>query len=226
LIRPEFVTLTGVDARTDFDRLRSLSARYPVEWGILFSKNRQGRENRFPDLTSLVLLLEPLLSSPRPPVALSAHICGAYSRNIIERSAPIEIEHFLRGAFVRTQINGYFPDPEVFRADDFAKQIGAAKAIIQCRNRFPNNPRVDWLFDRSGGAGEMPESWDASADASPAFCGYAGGIGPDNVLDILADIERTHPDGKPVWIDMENKVRTEDWFDLDKCEAVLRQVYG
>jgi hypothetical protein len=31
--------------------------------------------------------------------------------------------------------------------------------------------------------------------------------------------------GQPYWIDMESGVRTDDRFDLDKCELVLMQVF-
>ncbi len=42
--------------------------------------------------------------------------------------------------------------------------------------------------------------------------------------DILARIAA--PDGALYWIDMESRVRTDGAFDLTKCEAVCRAVYG
>ena len=47
---PEFVTFTGVDNRTDTNRLIALSHKYPIEWGILFSAANQGENNRYPDI--------------------------------------------------------------------------------------------------------------------------------------------------------------------------------
>ena len=41
----------------------------------------------------------------------------------------------------------------------------------------------------------------------------------------LPAIAASVPEGQPYWIDMESGVRTEDRFDLDKCELVLMQVY-
>ena len=58
-----------------------------------------------------------------------------------------------------------------------------------------------------------------------AFCGYAGGLNPDTIGDALAAIAARVPDGQPYWIDMESGVRTDDRFDLDKCERVLIQAY-
>jgi hypothetical protein len=231
MIKPKFITFTGIDARTDVERVEYLSMTYPVEWGILFSERNQGKVNRYPALTDLIHLMgSPILNKG---LNLSAHICGRYSRTIMEQGADIPIEFFLRAGFARTQINVADGETMVHgdirpeRAADFAKAIRADKAIVQCRGNFPDDPRVDWLFDVSGGAGIQPKSWDAHALTSSAFCGYAGGIGPDNVVDILERISWTHPEGKPFWIDMEGNIRNDaDWLDLDKCEAVLRAVYG
>ena len=54
--------------------------------------------------------------------------------------------------------------------------------------------------------------------------GEPGGIGPDTVGEILARIAA--PPGALYWIDMESGVRTDGAFDLAKCEAVCRAVYG
>ncbi|GAA4256618.1 hypothetical protein HLK65_28415 [Azospirillum formosense] len=39
--------------------------------------------------------------------------------------------------------------------------------------------------------------------------------------EVLTQIAAT----EPYWIDMESGVRTDDWLDLDKVEAVCRAVY-
>ena len=105
---------------------------------------------------------------------------------------------------------------------------GLAEAIgrpIICQHRdqymFPDqDPRLQFLYDRSGGRGVPPKrlpKW----HESNGFVGYAGGIGPGNVIDVLKGIT-----AEDFWIDMESGVRTDDWFDLDKVEDVCRQVYG
>ena len=50
--------------------------------------------------------------------------------------------------------------------------------------------------------------------------GFAGGIGPDNVLDVIRDIGPRDP----YWIDMESGVRTDDKLDLAKVRRVLEQI--
>ena len=76
--------------------------------------------------------------------------------------------------------------------------------------------RVSALFDASGGRGIEPFRWPVSP-VSIRF-GFAGGIGPDNLVEVLRDIG---PREAPFWIDMESGVRTDDRFDLAKVRAVL-----
>lgn len=241
MIKPNFITFTGIDERTDYDRVIDLSRRYPVEWGILFSKRNQGQGGRYPSLVAISRFLEQVEAVGG--VKLSAHICGRYSNQIMTaRGVPdpnlgdlMDLIRYLARRFTRTQINVADGETLVDEKDirpalarNFADAISAhGGAIIQCRGDFPTDATVSWLFDRSGGAGRLQADWSANAAASPAFCGYAGGIGPGTVLAVLAAIEQVHPAGKPFWIDMEGNVRDhDDWLDLDKCEAVLRYVYG
>lgn len=231
MIKPAFITFTGVDARTDIGRLCALSSRYPVEWGVLFSRTNQGRANRYPALEH-VGQLRKLCAQNR--IQLAAHICGGYSNEIMQGGYHPDLSWGLVNLFSRTQINvndgetlvdGHYVKAE--HAAKFAAHIGARRAVVQCCGAFPDDHQVDWLYDLSGGAGREPQSWDAAASQVSGFVGYAGGIGPNNVLRILSQIEKTHPEGKPFWIDMEGRIRdVNDWLDLDACEAVLAAVYG
>lgn len=83
--------------------------------------------------------------------------------------------------------------------------------------------RVDWLFDTSFGKGSRPSAWPMLPIAGP-FCGFSGGLNPDNVRDTIERIAA--PPGALYWIDMESGVRTDGWLDVSKCEAVCRAVYG
>jgi hypothetical protein len=79
------------------------------------------------------------------------------------------------------------------------------------------------LYDTSGGAGILPGSWPAPSSADFWF-GYAGGLGPENVVEQITKIEDV-VDGRHYWIDMERSVRSEDdsRLDLDKVRRVLEQ---
>lgn len=86
---------------------------------------------------------------------------------------------------------------------------------------FAAGLKVAALFDTSGGAGQLPLSWPKPIAAFP--CGYAGGLGPDNVAEQLRSIARVCQ--QPFWIDMERNVRSFDDQDLD-LTAVRRVLYS
>ena len=75
-MKPAFLTFTGIDAGTDLARVESLSNTYPIEWGVLFSPDRQGQEPRYPAM-SVIDNFRDL------DVRKSAHLCGDYSKMVM-----------------------------------------------------------------------------------------------------------------------------------------------
>lgn len=208
LVRPEFITFTGVDDQTPISRMRELSAVYPIEWGVLFSPQRQGDDPRYPSRLALGRILASGLR-------LAAHLCGGYSVRIMDGMAP-EVPVDL-AAFSRVQVNHSSPDATRIAA--FSERCGR-RCIAQARGgEFPADDRVDWLFDASGGRGMAPLFWPPHPGRT---VGYAGGLGPGNVASSIEAI-RAHG---PYWIDMESRVRTNDVFDLARVESVCQTVYG
>lgn len=210
---PSFVTFTGVDDSTLLPGMLALSARYPVEWGVLLDAAQEGAP------------LFPLEAARKAfqgaPLRLSAHICGAAARAIVEGRDPglnlsgygrIQVNHSRSGSSER----------EIRNSQLFAARSGV-RAALQCQGEFPDDVRVDWLYDVSFGTGQQPGAWPAIG-ARQAFCGYSGGLNPDNVASVLARLPLTA--NTAYWIDMESGVRTGNRFDLDKCEAVCRAVFG
>ncbi len=209
--QPEQITFTGVDAYTDLDRLINLDTAYKgkVEWGILFSEKQRNRGNlRYPPK----LLIDEIRWHG---LRLSAHFCGALADDINRGDFPeIDLDGFLR-----VQVN--HASPNIDALNEFSRITGI-EVIAQSRDpfTFPTDQRVSWLFDPSGGRGERPEKLPIPEDAK--WCGYAGGINPENVATVVSQISASC-----FWIDMETGVRNEhDLFDLDKCEAVLKAVFG
>jgi len=211
MIRPSFITFTGLDAWTDLDRASALSRRYPIEWGVLLSEKRQGRDPRYPCDRTLSRILW------RDDLRKAGHLCGAYSDRIMESGGVGSISLDL-SYFHRVQVNHAAPNPSLIVL--FRNGWGRFRCIAQSRgDRFPKNTAVDWLHDCSGGRGVAPDGWPAHPGR---LVGYAGGIGPENVQDVITVIDAAGP----YWIDMESRIRTDDRLDLDKCEAVCRAVYG
>lgn len=205
--KPVHITFTGADDRTDIEGMRALSAEYPIEWGILFSPTRQGIDQRYPGQDALSRLL-------RSDLHLAAHLCGGYARDVVE-GRTLKFPFHL-GRFGRAQVNHTSPDPE---AIEFFQDQWGPRCIAQARGTsFPANTSIGWLFDTSGGRGQEPE---VLPPYPGRLVGYAGGIGPDNVLTMVKRIAATGP----YWIDMESKVRTNNWFDLELCRQVCEAVY-
>ena len=57
-------------------------------------------------------------------------------------------------------------------------------------------------------------------------CGYAGGLGPDNVVEQVQKISQHVDPSASIWIDMERRVRSDDdkWLDLGKVRTVLAKM--
>ncbi len=227
------VTFTGIDAHTDIGRLADIQKRYPfVEFGVLVSRSRQGKENRYPQL-SLLERFEGL------GLNLSCHVCDSLAREIIlenqtrrfERYSDASLRDYLgrfMSLFKRVQLN-------IAEAEDLPEETfiwipyGIEELIIQhnpTQLQFRNityieNFELAHLMDASGGRGKetnfIPHLWDKRT-------GYAGGLNPENIIRQIQPLLKVKPSieyRNDFWIDMESGVRTHDWFDLNKVESVL-----
>lgn len=222
------VVLTGADMSTNPEDLFSLGEKYPfVEFGILFSKSQEG-VGKYPTLPWIMKLSEEN-EKKNMSLKLSAHFCGWWSRQIFEE------ENFglmtILSGFSRVQLNYNFERSSKYTIDaliNHMRNFPDQNIILQynkynskeidnlLNGDFPENLNI--LYDSSGGTGKLINQ------ISPPFkcyTGYSGGIGPDNIKEISENIINTDIDAT-VFIDMENKIRTNDVFDLNKCEIVLR----
>lgn len=221
IIKPNFITFTGADDKTDIEGMRALAAQYPIEWGILFSPSRQGNEPRYPSYRFINRLFgnHPVM----PGLRLSAHLCGGHSRDILAKSKTL-VDDMLN-PFERVQINTTIRGIDTIALNEWAEEIDEhLQPILQCREEFPEDHRVHWLFDASGGRGIAPAAWPDPGRNPDAIRGYAGGLKPENVAAAVAAIGAKDDN---YWIDMETGVRDlYDQFSLAKCRAVCEAVYG
>ncbi len=229
--KPALITFTGADDQTDVRRMQKLAERYPIEWAVLFSADRQG-EGRYPSLRFLHALLDaPWLNLyPRQPgdaggMHFAAHLCGSYARIAAAgEPLPVEIAGLVHRCD-RAQINLGGRKLDVPVVAEWGRCM-CTDVILQCRE-FPDDGRVSWLHDLSGGRGKAPVSWPVppiNAMGGAVMVGYAGGMNPQNVA---GHVEMIGEMCSSYWIDMESGVRdAQDGFDLDRCEAVCKAVYG
>lgn len=153
---------------------------------------------------------------------LAVHLCGEQARLITNQ--PEQATLRLSG-FRRLQVNHGFSGSSVAQVDHCVR-FGRSRGIrvsLQCQCEFPGDLRVDWVFDSSFGRGLVPSHW-PRLPANGPFCGFSGGINAENVAHVVTTIGA--PETAQYWIDMESGVRTDGRFDLAKCEAVCRAVFG
>ncbi|MFG6084251.1 hypothetical protein ACEUZ9_000753 [Paracoccus litorisediminis] len=217
MLIPSFVTFTGADDRTDIAAMGNLAAQYPIEYGILFSRSREG-DARYPTAGWMRGL-------EGAGLRLAAHICGYHASEIVETGQLSILDRL--GPFDRIQINTA-PLLEtgienvLAAGDRVSQRFGKPVAVIlQVRQAFPEDSRVKWLFDASGGRGLVSASYPAPPVNPQVRIGYAGGLGPENVAAVLAGL----PDVQESWIDMETRIRNDtDDFDLGLCRAVCEKI--
>lgn len=216
----ERVTFTGVDQKTKIKELEALQKKYPfVEFGFLISENNTNKNvsDRYPSLA--------MLKGMKNLKNLSLHVCGRFVRAIMDGNDWSCVKTFMGNywdLFSRVQLNaaGYekFTDSVTFPKD---RQI-----IIQMKsdktNFYDTYKHVENVLgfqDNSGGTGVFKNEWIIPDE--PVF-GFAGGINVDNVVAVVETIDSQY-DGA-YWIDMESGIRTNDKFDVKKCEEVCRKL--
>ncbi len=229
----KYVALTGADDKTNPEELGDLSAKYPfVEWAILFSQSKAGVP-RYPDYGWVLHLAE---CQKRKPMNLSAHLCGKWVDDVTKGAISFLDDPILDAAFGRIQLNMTNGRLEKMLYDNTSLSASSCprqdvifgsnyKDLIfddYDRSDLMNNfmfYEISPLFDSSGGRGIEAKVWPKPLNG--VLCGYAGGLGPDNVEEQLEKLEAVVGDAT-IWIDMETKLRTDEEFDLKKCEQVLQ----
>ena len=212
-------TLTGVDEKTDRGHLRELMCEFPIaEFGVLWSDTRAGHgcypSKRFIDNFTWRFRADPI----------ALHVCGGAVERLARGDEDIVT---IARRCPRVQINAILDAVALWkdRVEAILDLLPRQEVILQhnASNQafiagFPERLRLAALFDRSGGRGLLPEAWPTSFQNRA--CGYAGGLGPDNLERELPRIAAA-ADPRQFWIDMESSLRTNDVFDLDKCRKAL-----
>lgn len=217
----KYVSLTGADDDVDPATLSALAQDYPfAEMALLLMPEAFGRP-RFPSPHRI----EDFKARGRG-YHKAMHLCGSALLRFIDGDA--EIAGLMAG-IGRIQLNLKFGDVEG-RYDPAAlaarvKSSPQWQFILQYTpdkagllSLFDEIPNHAVLFDASAGRGVLPGSWPTPLEGR--FCGYAGGIAPDNIEETLPAIAAAAGDYE-TWIDMESGIRTDDRFDAKKAGQVL-----
>lgn len=235
----------GADDSVHPNMLGIISHAYPfVEFGVLFRPDKEG-EPRYAS-PEWVQRLSRVANTQEPHMKLAAHLCGSRVNEVL-----LGNDSFLSTlptlGFRRVQINA-----TAVNGVDTSRLRESVQAVAEMIHRYPQiefilqknqetQPlwegllqssycgavgslavNVSMLVDESKGTGVLASSWPTPPEEYKI--GYAGGIGPTNIEQVLTDVIKA-AQGTPVWIDMESSLRSikndKDVFDLDKCYEVI-----
>jgi hypothetical protein len=228
------VTVTGADDSTDIAQMVEIQKQYPfVEFGILLSKKYSlgGGANRFPSKEWLNKLV-----ASSGQLSLSGHLCGQWVNEILLGKFPsLDLVHGnFPNIFSRFQINthGEYHKIDFEKLDYVLKDLRSnfQSVIFQLDNvndvMVPmwnrNHRNISGLFDLSHGAGVLPSNW--PKPITGMYCGYAGGLSPENVVEQIEKIYIANGDND-TWIDAETHLRSDGdrKFDLNKVIDFLEK---
>ena len=222
------ISLTGADDAVSIEELSLLAQQYArVEWALLYVPHAEGQA-RNPTRGWREAFFKAEL-----PGYSAVHLCG---RQAFEELLAGELpEEILKANRLQLNINARkrdFTDDEVRAVFDKALSLGpdvilqyhpataalVGNAVAHCPPHLRH--RLHVLMDSSRGTGVVPTSWDAPALFAQTLCGFAGGLGPDNVAAVAAQLNAR---ALPYWLDMESGIRTDNQFDLAKARAILER---
>lgn len=212
------------------------SVQPTIELGILLSAKNMGAP-RYPTIEWLDELTK---YNSIAHVELAGHMCGAWARDMAAGNFTFA-DSFPQywAVFKRIQINLKGYDGLVANTMfDNLKKYGKNKQYIiqmdglhdwildECLKQKIN---VAPLFDQSGGEGKTPAKWPTYNNELIDRIGWAGGLGPDNLTEEINKIAETnkeysHGIDNWIWVDMESKIRTNDKFDIKKCEQAFTEI--
>lgn len=213
------VTITGADDNTDIAQLKELSAEFPfVEWGLLMSLKRTGLEPEYPSLRWLS-------EFGKTTCAKSVHLCGSLARNAYSDRLEqhLDMIHCIVGGVDRVQLNmvelNPIEDEWIGWLDSHGTQlILQTKSFADCEHLLSES--VTALHDVSGGTGVRATQFDYPLHHN--YCGFAGGLTPDNVGDVVKEIVNNGKGEFEFWVDTQSGVRADGKLDLGKVSRFLQ----
>ena len=225
----EIITFTGIDERTDLNGLERLALKYPrAEFAVLADSRTGGEDPLYPPLETVMELKSAL---PRTAV----HLCGQYAREAAGEGPESGMLTSICRGFGRVQVNlppaaRHSPEEKrrLYSLGKFIDRTDAETVILQHTGPWRETPtddiRFEYLHDVSGGEGrEDMTDWPDPPRHRRA--GYAGGLGPHNIVRALEFVE-THPTAN-VWLDMQSGIRDpENRLDPGMIELVCRAAFG
>lgn len=225
------VTFAGLDETAELERLKEIRSLYfTVEWGIRLAVERQAGAAGLPDIGWLTRLA--------PELNLSAQLQGKYASDFLRGDDALLMAHYGKcwPQFRRIQIDSLsgltevdlsgltrlmeknFEKQLVFRVRD--QNLEVADALIT------EGISCSTLFDQSKVQEAAQKKWPKGIKRF-AGCGYAGGLGPDNIYKQLSSILNAAQSAERWWVEIDSSLRTiengRELFNLASCKRTVRE---
>jgi hypothetical protein len=225
------VTFSGVDETADVERLKGLGSHYfTVEWGLGLATERRDRAVGFPGVDWICKL--------PPGLNVSAQLWGKSAGDFLQGCDTALMAKYSEvwSLFRRIQINSAngidqvdLPGLTRLIAKNADKQI-----ILRIRDRnlevadalVTQGISCSTLFDESEVQEPAQRKWPKGLKRF-AGCGYAGGLGPDNIYKQLTPILNAAQSAERWWVEIDSSLRTKenhkDVFSLASCKRTIRE---
>jgi len=225
------VTFSGVDETADVERLKEIRSHYfTVEWGLGLAVERRDQAAGFPGLDWICKLA--------PELNLSAQLSGKSAGAFLKGDDTQLMSKYgeVWSLFRRIQINSTdgidrvdLPGLTQVIAKNPDKQI-----ILRIRDRnlevadalVAQGISCSTLFDESEIQEPAQKKWPKGLKRFAA-CGYAGGLGPENIYKQLTPILNAAQSAERWWVEIDSSLRAkehdQDVFSLASCKRTIRE---
>ncbi len=225
----DLISFVGIDEKTNLDQILEFDKETSIvfEYGVFYSTSRGGA--RYPNYE----FCDQFLAWTKANDVLgSLHLCG----NVINKYLESDSEVLALAAKAnRIQLNlsiKDYPDIEKLAANIAEVALKNNNHIILQQNKSKEifnmiftskykDVTLSLLNDSSGGFGR--EITKVSAPLAH-YTGYAGGIKPENVANIIKLIEDVNVGQVPYYIDMESGIRENNLFSISKCREIVKNI--
>lgn len=242
-----YLGLCGIDDSVKISHIELLADKFPfVEWGVLFRPDKEG-EPRYASqffIQEIVTLNMDRKDAGLPAIRFAAHLCGSRCQEVLNGNSKY-VQFLSSIGFQRVQVNA-----TVINGVDRSNKDEWVSNLVKCMGEVNN---IEWIIQANDETKDvlvtpleelltLPKNMVILFDASCGLgvtvkefylpnnkdirCGYAGGIGPDNMMDILRKISHV-VQKRDIWIDMESSLRSivndADVFDLNKAIGCIHE---
>lgn len=225
------VTFVGVDETADGERLKEIRSHYfTVEWGLWLAGESQGRDAGFPGIEWICKLPSGL--------NLSAQLWGKSAGDFLQGDDTELMTEYgqVWSLFRRIQINSTDGIDQV-DLSGFSRLIAKnadKQIILRIRDRnlevadalVAQGIACSTLFDESEVQEPAQKKWPKGLKRF-AGCGYAGGLGPDNIYKQLTPILNAAQSAERWWVEIDASLRVKehdrDVFSLASCKRTIRE---